>query len=598
MITEVLIDKICGEVFNGAKSLLKNKDYKIEIKKNDLQESLSDHYSDVISWMNFINFKELRSPKNLESVYVDLKIQLTPKRWLPTDHSEPKFIIEDLINRDFHLIILGDVGAGKTTTMKYVCKQLIESNNENFSTYGFPIRILLRNLGQSQSIFDKLRQILGIQIYYTGRHPTVEEERYQQKKEQTDVTRKVVIKYLEELKPLIIIDGFDEINEAKQKELFVELNELYLKNIKAKVILTCRSAEFEIDLPNSEVFEICPLNEIQIKAFVYNWLDEDDYETQTFIKQLKTTPFEDAAIRPLTLAHLCALYRKYKRIPNQPKSIYKRIVNLLIEDWDVQRGITRTSSFSNFEIDKKLDFLYSLAYEITIQTGEKTFNEELLLSIFDKIHNNFQISKIERRKVIKEIESETGLIIKTSHDTFEFAHSSIQEYLTAEYIVKLPKVYKFEIDNYNLMNELAITICLSSNPTLYFASLVIDTFHDIDLTEVKISAFLKRLINENPDFSESPQTATGIFAIYTRFFCRKKNNEYYPKKDTDSFELFYNSIITKTKVQNSILGLKKYYWKSKRENGLIVLKREGGNIITGFDYPDILVISENYYDVE
>ena len=42
--------------------------------------------------------------------------------------------------------------------------------------------------------------------------------------------------------------------------------------------------------------------------------------------------------------------------------------------------------------------------------------------------------------VIAELESHTGLFIQSGFDQFEFAHKSLQEFLTAEYLVKLPSI--------------------------------------------------------------------------------------------------------------------------------------------------------------
>ena len=44
-----------------------------------------------------------------------------------------------------------------------------------------------------------------------------------------------------------------------------------------------------------------------------------------------------------------------------------KIVNLLLEEWDEQRGIKRLSNYSSFEIDRKLEFLCRISYELTVE---------------------------------------------------------------------------------------------------------------------------------------------------------------------------------------------------------------------------------------
>lgn len=596
LVVEFITDKVFDQIIENLKGSLKEAGFKIEHRRNNLQKSLLEHNQLLIQWMNFINFKELRSPQSLTSVYVDLDIQLTPRRWLPEGDISEKYKISEIINRDFHLVILGDVGAGKTTTLQHICKRAIDPKDETFISNSFPLLIRLRNLDRSERIWDELKRILGIRIVYIGPRSTTSEDRQRVILEEWKLLPQIIIAYLEELYPILIIDGFDEIPLSKQKETYNDLNELFLHCRRTKIVLSCRSGAFEFNLEYSEVFELCPLDGEQQKKFVYNWLDNDDYETKTFFKQLNKSPFSDTAIRPLTLAHLCALYKKYKKIPAQPKSIYKKIVNLLLEDWDLQRGITRTSSFSNFEVDKKLEFLYRFAYEISSSSDEKRFTEETLFRIFDNIHNNFGVSKLERRKVINEIEAETGLLIKISHDFYEFAHLSIQEYLTAEYIVHLPKVYEYDLSAKNIMNELAIAISLSSNSSLYFATLVVDTFPSSQLDDTKVSIFLRRLFVENPDFSSDVITAVGIIYIYTLFFTIEIDGELFPTSNTEVYEEFWSNMLQNKNIEASLLKIKDTYWIKEKKNGLNILTLDYSKMRTGFNYPKDIVISDSLFD--
>lgn len=591
MITELLINEIFGDFYSFVKKKLKDQRFELPIRTEDLTSALNIHSKLLNSWMSFVNFKELRSPQNLGSVYIDLDIQLTPKKLLPPNAEIEKFSIEEILKRDFHHVILGDVGAGKTTTLKHICQKL--TTDESYTRYSFPLLIRLRDLDSNESIFEKLSRMLGLNLKYLGDSLKMDsQDRYQIRRVYDELIQVILVEYLELLKPIILIDGYDELSNSQQQFINKELNTLFHSIENARIILTCRSAAYDITIENSETFEICSLNNTQIEKFVYKWMEEDNYETKTFLDQLKQSPFNDTAIRPLTLVHLCALYKKYRSIPKQPKSVYKRIVNLLIEEWDIQRGIRRTSAFSDFEIDKKLDFLYRLAYEITVNTESKRFSEELLLRTFDAVHSNFGISKLERRKVIKEIESDTGLILKVDYDNFEFAHTSIQEYLTAEYIVKLPIVYNFDLYTKNLMNELAIATCLSSEPTLYFASLAVSTFPQSKISKSKISIFLKRLSIENPDFNNSILTAVGIFKIFTDYYVSDKIDS----NDFAEFKLFWDLMIKNRKVEESILSLKDIYYSNEEDKDIKIYKKDTARFISGFDYPDILKMNKFLFD--
>ena len=204
------------------------------------------------------------------------------------------------------------------------------------------------------------------------------------------------------------------------------------------------------------MFEIKPLNDEQIAIFADRWLGPE--HGAIFVSQLNKSPFLDTAIRPLTLAHLCVIYDRIKRIPEQPKTIYRKIVRLLLEEWDEQRTVVRESAYANFDNDKKAEFLANLAYDLTSKLKTSTFDREGLITCYRDIHENFGLPASDATKVVDELETHTGLFLQSGRDRFEFSHKSLQEFLTAEFIVKLPSIPRNMIE---LQTDLPPEISLS-----------------------------------------------------------------------------------------------------------------------------------------
>ncbi|CAN5585589.1 hypothetical protein BH11BAC3_BH11BAC3_06800 [soil metagenome] len=287
--------------------------------------------------------------------------------------------------------------------------------------------------------------------------------------------------------------------------------------------MTCRSSDYNYSIENSVVLEICPLDNEQIKNFALKWL-EDKEKVKDFLGSLKDSPFYDTAIRPLTISHLCAIYERIGKIPDKPKTVYKKIINLLLEEWDGQRGVKRVSAYGNFEIDRKFDFLCRIAYEITNKYETSTFTDQSLKQVFKIICADFSLDKNEAVDVIQEIESHTGLILESRYKHFEFAHKSLHEFLCAEHIVKLPSI-PTDIRLLNLFpNELAIATTISSNPSLYFCELVFKRFysksfeHDnLNFSYRFFSAFVNRLVLEKPDFNSTSNVSFALVILYTLF---------------------------------------------------------------------------------
>jgi hypothetical protein len=112
-------------------------------------------------------------------------------------------------------------------------------------------------------------------------------------------------------------------------------------------------------------------------------------------------------------------------------------------------------------------------------------------------------------EVITEVEGHTGLLVRTGHDQFEFAHKSLQEYLPTEYIVRLPAIPSVLT---TLPNEIAITVAISSNPSAYLLGLT-EVVRQLTVPKEFSDVFLDRLAMEVPDFGRNAHAALGLELI-------------------------------------------------------------------------------------
>ena len=551
-----IIEHYVGEALTLIHKLLSPKKYRIMANIDDLTRSLNYHLTYINNFSSEISFRELGGSKSLASTFIELDIYLTPRRLTsntPKQTTTINQIIKSSIN---NIIILGDPGAGKTTTIKNLCQKILFDDLPELQHFNFPILVELRNLKEEETIFYRLRQILGINIDFAGKsedslRSEIVDEYY----------KKAILEYLESVNCILLLDGLDELSPFKYRNIAKEINYIFLHTKKARTLLTCRSASFLVNLDNSKLFEICPLSKEQIDTFVNKWFT-DTYKVQKFFEELNSTSFKDMAIRPLTIAHLCAIFDKYNRLPPKPKSIYKKLLFLLIEDWDAQRAFERNSKYVEFESDRKFDFLANFAYELTYNFTEKVYSEDQFELIYTKIHKNFNLPKSEASLVIQEIESHNGIIIKSAYDTFEFAHKSLQEYLCAEYLVKLPIFPKKLIYDRNIANEIAISVCLSSDHNRFLYSLVFEHFDSALVRTSFILEFYKRLHSEKPDFYSSPLLIVTFYYINHLFIEGritddiKSNKINFIEEFINIKKMFFKTAVLK-KSQISLVGL--YY---------------------------------------
>jgi hypothetical protein len=194
-----------------------------------------------------------------------------------------------------------------------------------------------------------------------------------------------------------------------------------------------------------------------------------------------------------------SIYERIHDIPDKPKSVYRRVVNLLLEEWDSQREVRRYSEYADFDLDRKFEFLAHLAFELTTDAKELRFNEDTLRFLYAKICAHHGLALDQINKVIAEVESHSGLIVESGYKFYEFAHKSLQEFLAADYVVRLPSLANVAPLLHLIPNELAIATSLSSMPTAYLSELVLRVLSGSRMQSTWYEVFVSRLILEKPN---------------------------------------------------------------------------------------------------
>lgn len=509
----------------------------VRLNIKDTIGNIEKHISEISRWAHIVNFSDLDRKKTLGSVYIQLDTYLLPaKRHISLVERNKTIALENaVLDGKEHCIILGQPGAGKTTSLKKVCDIIIKEKRK--TKYNFPILLRLRELGDINTntpILEYISKVFPFEFEFKDN----KESRFSVGEE--DARKDSIVSFLNEIGPIIILDGFDELKDANAKSIVLkELRILAAKLTTAKLVLSCRTGEFNYELDHSRTFEIAPLTQEQIELFVNKWLN-DKVKARDFLQKVKNSPFADTSIKPLSLAHICAIYDRIGNIPEQPKTIYKKVVNLLIEEWDEQRSIIRESEFSSFQSYKKFEFLTHLSFLLTVTHQATIFTKEQIKTAYQNICEDHDLPKTSGNKVVSELESHTGLFIESGYEKFEFVHKSIQEYLTADYLVKLPSLNTVRKHFETLSSELAIAVSISSNPSLYFVELVLNYFLRLDLSSSFYSSFTSRIISENPAFKTNKLVSVASLALISRWI-NPENKNFNSVKAADFDSKIYSS---------------------------------------------------------
>jgi NACHT domain len=527
-VIEILATKILEKAAEGAVSVLEDSlkrenaelakrhqrklSAKLVVATQITNDSIRRHVDQVRKWCATVNFSDLEERKSISRIYVELDTYLLPLNRHETrdERKKVRALLEALAGSPRHCVMMGGAGAGKTTSLKKVSSDYFEKGKVLLN-YNFPILIRLREISDANSknpVYERIQEILSLRVDFPDKDmeiPTIVKE---------GISTRVIEAYLDNLQVCILLDGFDEISNIQTKAAVLGNIETLSAGLhRSKLVVTSRSREFTYIGEAIERFEIAPLSPQQIATFAKRWLGSDE-EAADFLKKVMASPFADTAIRPLTIALLCAIYERIKDIPDKPKSVYKRVVNLLLKEWDEQRSIKRTSAYSGFDVDRKEEFLAQLAFELTTSVQTLQFNTATLKKIYSIIHNDHGLPERDAESVIFEIESHNGLLVQSGYDTYEFAHKSLQEYLAAYYIIRLPSLSRI-IPLYSVLpNELAIATALSSKPGDYLCELTLRTVDYGALSPSWYSVFANRLLSEKAELTIGHSVFTTIAVLF------------------------------------------------------------------------------------
>jgi hypothetical protein len=275
------------------------------------------------------------------------------------------------------LMLLGQLGSGKTTFLKRIALQFSESQPPEQIV---PIYIsLLKDFFAEEEEEPKLFNALVKELSRCVPEP--------ERKVQT---------LLEQGKFLILLDGLDEISDAKKELVSRNVINLVNEYPNNRFIITCRPAAYKSVVPDFTVVEIADFDKEQVNGLVRNWfnLREKPDFADKFFKQINESPsLQEMSLNPLLLTFLCMIFEQHHRLPKNRYLIYEEAIDILLEKWDNSRWIERDLPGNSKNFDpKKKKFL-------------EKFNKQRKINLLSKIgYDGFE--QVPTKKVWQRWDSE------------------------------------------------------------------------------------------------------------------------------------------------------------------------------------------------
>lgn len=377
-----------------------------------------------------------------------------PKKRNEIHKSRPKATIsaEEYVYDNRKVVILGGPGAGKTTFLRFmalanakgIASAKIEKNKQLV-----PFFVHLPQFSKSSAtIFEFISEPL--------------------KSSTTEYASSYVRRVFKNGRALLLLDSLDEVPTANRSSTLSKIKEFESCFPNARIILSCRTADYEETLESFCEVEIARLGRGAISKIVSAWF-ESDQEKASQLTNLISSDDGVASLTetPLLLSLLCIQYRHDLTLPRRKVELYRRCVDTLLRDWDTTRGFRRETAYENMSDDRKERLFEHVAGKFFVEHESYEFKREHLIYIVSKFIEKIDLNESHSCGLIDEIDRHHGIIERLSQDSYCFSHTSLQEYFVARHI--LAQRSEFDLVSKNMDNEswhpvIEFIVALAENP--------------------------------------------------------------------------------------------------------------------------------------
>ena len=330
-------------------------------------------------------------------------------------------------NEHQYLMVLGGPGAGKSTFLRKIGLESLKTlhyENADYTHRRVPVLLELKRFEADgidiTSLISKEFEICDFP----------EPENFVQSA-------------LKQGKLLILLDGLDEVPTANLDNVIRTIQDFVDRYDKNRFIASCRTAAYRGGFTRFSDVGMADFDDEQIEQFIGNWFSsEQDIERETgekcweILQKDKNEAAKELAHTPLLLTFLCLVYDRSQRFPANRSRLYQRALRILLEEWAAEKRINRDEIYEGLSIELEEQLLSEIAYD-GFEADQLFFTKrELTKQIKEFLASNLNVPKaLDGEAVLQAIEVQQGVLVERTEDAYSFSHLTLQEYLTAQYLV-------------------------------------------------------------------------------------------------------------------------------------------------------------------
>ena len=322
-------------------------------------------------------------------------------------------------------VIYGQAGIGKTTFLKHISRALARKEVE--SDYTLVLYFPLRE--KTVSSAKSLEELLS---YYASGDKKLDLSELSQSL--IDTSGKDV---------LFVFDGADEVREllsTQNSSIFQELIQGHSLP-QADVIVTSRPGSLPFLQEHSTVFyEIHGFDEESIQSYVREFFQAKPEEGQKMLDELRSRPdLMGGAYIPMNLFIFCSIYADCKFPPTMTLCYKQFICNVITRECKkscIPCRVDPPLKHLSDDVKRLLKSLSSLAYVGMMMTPPTfVFDEDDIRRAFPTLQPEALIEESLFKGLLHQHSSTVGYLTSS---TFNFSHTTNQEFFTAYHIAHLP----------------------------------------------------------------------------------------------------------------------------------------------------------------
>ena len=326
-----------------------------------------------------------------------------------------------------YLMVLGVPGAGKSTFLRKVGLESLKTLHYENAEYGHRCVPVLLELKRFETDTIDIAALIARE-FETCDFP-----------EPVNFTQSA----LQQGKLLILLDGLDEVPTANLDNVIRTIQDFVDRYDQNRFIASCRKPAYRGGFTRFSDVGMADFDDEQIQQFINNWFnDEQDRERETgkkcweVLQAKKNKAAKELAHTPLLLTFLCLVYDRSQRFPDNRSSLYQRALRILLEEWASEKRINRDEIYDGLSIELEEGLLSEIAYD-GFEADQLFFDQRSLTKqIKEFLASNLNVPKtMDGEAVLRAVEAQQGILVERAENAYSFSHLTLQEYLTAQYLV-------------------------------------------------------------------------------------------------------------------------------------------------------------------